>query len=115
MRPLAGGGWRRKMGSSCGQMASIWAARLRTIDSSAISFACGELGFMQRSDYRGWAGIPTFALSTGLGRAGQGNQPSCRALAFPAKVAWDETFVVRQRHFSPVPGPWSMALDMKKK
>src|SRR5437868_7892970 len=37
------------MGSSCGQIASICAARLRTIDSSAISLACGLLGFMRAS------------------------------------------------------------------
>src|SRR5438045_496472 len=49
MRGACGSGCRRKMGSSCGQMASICAARLRTIDSSAISFACGLLGFMAPS------------------------------------------------------------------
>src|SRR2546422_4737027 len=37
------------MGASCGQIASICAARLRTIDSSAISLACGLLGFMRAS------------------------------------------------------------------
>jgi len=37
-------GWRSKIGSSCGQIASACAARLRTIDSSAISFACELLG-----------------------------------------------------------------------
>src|SRR2546427_2857036 len=46
MRPWDGTGLRLKIGSSWGQMASICAARLRTIDSSAISFACGEHGFM---------------------------------------------------------------------
>src|SRR5207302_6480092 len=35
-----------RMGSSCGQMASICAARFLTIDSSAISRACGLLGCM---------------------------------------------------------------------
>jgi len=43
MRAAAGS--REKIGSSCGQIASACAARLRTIDSSAISFAC-ELFFI---------------------------------------------------------------------
>src|SRR5581483_8913752 len=47
-RAPSAGGLRAKMGSSCGQMASACAARLRTIDSSAISLAWGLLGFMKQ-------------------------------------------------------------------
>ena len=42
-------GCRAKMAASCGQIASACAARLRTIDSSAICWAWGLLGCMEKS------------------------------------------------------------------
>src|SRR5678816_924240 len=38
-------------GSSWGQIASAWAVRLRTIDSSAICFACGLRSLIARIAY----------------------------------------------------------------
>src|SRR5689334_8855708 len=44
------------IGSSCGQIAEACALRLRTIDSSAICFACGLVS--TRGRYRGSARLP---------------------------------------------------------
>src|SRR5262245_41451656 len=41
----------RTIGSSCGQIASAWAARLRTIDSSAVCFACAWRSAIARIAY----------------------------------------------------------------
>src|SRR5688572_20353096 len=64
-------------GCSCGQIASAWARRLRTIDSSAICSACG-LRIMRLL-------LPAFALEESDGGLGFGLQAIVDVDALPAR------------------------------